>query len=94
MISTEVSSLAAHNSGVDESRRGDDGGGGRGGRGVLDPNGGDDDVREVDECRFWDDGGGRGGGGGRSVAGSTGVEAGTVEAAGAVNCMLTRALTT
>jgi hypothetical protein len=60
----------------------------RGGCGVLGPNCGGADVREVDKCRRWDYGGGA------SFGGSTGVEAGTVAAVGAVTCMLTRALAT
>jgi hypothetical protein len=54
---------------VDESRRGDDGGG-QGGCGVLGPNGGDANFREVGKCRRWDDGGVLGGGGSASVGGA------------------------
>jgi hypothetical protein len=78
---------------VDESRRGDDGGDQRG-CGVLGPNGGDAYVREVVEWRRWDDGGGRGAAETLLSVESTVVEAGTVAAAGAVTCMLTRALPT
>jgi hypothetical protein len=78
---------------VDKSRRGD-AGGDRGGCGVLGPNGGDADVREVDKCRRWDYDSGRGAAAALLSTGSTGVEAGTVAAAGAVTCMLTRALAT
>jgi hypothetical protein len=78
---------------VDKSRRVDDGGG-RGSCDVLGPNGGGADVREVDKCRRWDYGRGRMAAAALLSAGSTGVEAGTVAAAGAVTCMLTRALAT
>jgi hypothetical protein len=60
---------------VDQSLRGDDGGG-RGGCGVLSPNDGGADVREVYECRHWDYGGGRGGGCGASVGGVDGSRGG------------------
>jgi hypothetical protein len=60
---------------IDQSRRGDDGGGERG-CGVLGLNGGGADVREFDDCRRWDYGGSRGGGGGASVGGVDGSRGG------------------
>jgi hypothetical protein len=54
---------------------GDDGGG-REGCGVLGPNGGGADVREVGKCRRWYYDGGRGGGGGASVGGVDGSRGG------------------
>jgi hypothetical protein len=61
---------------------------------VAGPDGGGACLGDVDKSRRWDYGGGLGGGGGASAGGVDGSRGGTVAAAGAVTCMLTRALAT